>query len=55
MNMEPKTETENENIANEPQNEPIQENKKKRFNFKEYYASNPEFRERHLQKMFLQK
>jgi hypothetical protein len=25
--------------------------KKKRFNFKEYYANNPEFRERHLQKM----
>jgi hypothetical protein len=37
MNVEPKTEPQNENLVNEPQIEPIQENKKKRFNFKEYY------------------
>jgi hypothetical protein len=55
MNTEQKIETENENTANEPQNakenEPIQENKKKKFVFKEYYATNPEFRQRHLEKM----
>jgi hypothetical protein len=51
MNTEPKTEPENENTAIEPiQENTIQENKKKRFNFKEYYATNPEFRQRHLEK-----
>jgi hypothetical protein len=50
MNTEPKTEPQNAK-----ENEPIQENtineNKKKFVFKEYYATNTEFRQRHLEKM----
>jgi hypothetical protein len=50
MNTEPKTETENVKATQPFQENTIKEIQKK-FVFKEYYATNKEFRQRHFEKM----